>query len=194
MMRDAAGNDVRIETPVAIAVERPIVDDHGVVHSRDGIGPRCVGEEQAQVARIPPQVVGHELITASPIGEYPRPPGSADLVAREQGLRDAARHSAERRRANPVHHGAADLIALDLAVRQPRLTDPVPPGPADDVVGNHDTVRIEGPNRPEADTNRRRERHDRVPLDAGAVDANREDDVRIGAVRLQVNPVKASVA
>src|SRR5438876_8554606 len=35
MMRDAAGNDVRIETPVAIAVERSIVDDHGVVHSRD---------------------------------------------------------------------------------------------------------------------------------------------------------------
>ena len=33
MMRDAAGNDVRIETPVAIAVERSIVDDHGVVHN-----------------------------------------------------------------------------------------------------------------------------------------------------------------
>src|SRR6266571_2485830 len=88
VMRHAAGNDVRIETPVAIAVERPIVDDYGVVHSRDDIGPRCVGEEQAQVARIPPQVVGRELITASPIGEYPRPPGTADLVAREQVLRD----------------------------------------------------------------------------------------------------------
>ena len=189
MMRDAAGNDVRIETPVAIAVERSIVDDHGVVHSRDDIGPRCVGEEQAQVAGIPPQVVGRELITASPIGEYPRPPGTADLVAREQILRRSAQHTAERRCANPVHDGAADLIALDLAVRQPRCTDPVPPGPADDVVGNHDIVRIEGPNRPEADTNRRRERHDRVALDAGAVDANREDDVRIGAVRLQVNPL-----
>ena len=39
MMRDAAGNDVRIETPVAIAVERSIVDDHGVVHSRDDMAP-----------------------------------------------------------------------------------------------------------------------------------------------------------
>src|SRR5256885_15612362 len=73
MMRDAAGNDVRIETPVAIAVERSIVDDHGVVHSRDDIGPRCVGEEQAQVARIPPQVVGRELITSKPLATSPEP-------------------------------------------------------------------------------------------------------------------------
>src|SRR5207244_8164310 len=83
--------------------------------------------------------------------------------------------------------GASVLVALDLTVRQPRRTDPVPPGAADDVVGDHEIVRVERPNCPEAGAERWGERDDGVPLDPGAVDANREDHVRIGAVRLEVN-------
>src|SRR2546425_10348587 len=53
LLADATGDDVGVDAAVAVAVERPVVDDHGVLHARDDVGARGVGEEQPQSPAFP---------------------------------------------------------------------------------------------------------------------------------------------
>jgi len=45
VMRHAARDDVRVGAAVAIAVERLIVDDHGVIDARDDVGAGGIVEQ-----------------------------------------------------------------------------------------------------------------------------------------------------
>src|SRR5882762_144868 len=195
-MADAPGDDVGVDAAVAVAVERPIVDDDGVLHARDDVGARAVVEQHAEVANVPPKVVGKELVGTGFLGEYACPPRPADQVTSEHvaGHHAAGTSKATGRRANAVEQSALELISGDPAVAQSRRTEASPPRARHDVVGDDQAARVERPNAAEYAAARGARRHDGIPLDASAVHPNRKRNrCWIWAIGLNLDSGQASV-